>query len=375
MFLVGLMVFPSFAYNDGLIPSGSHSVSGGSFDRTCIYDGDLLTSAIMNSGSSMLTVIPSHHIGSFYINAADRNLLKIEFRNSAYVLIDTITLSSYTNGYHDVSYDDIAYINLLNASGGDKTVSEFDVYTSGGLGEPADTIPPSNITGLANVRHNTSIDFTWTNSNDSDFHHVNVYRNTVKITEVSGTSYTDTPLIENTLYAYKFTSVDDAGNESTGITFNVSTLGGVDNIPPSLPTAFDGSFDEYKVVLTWDNPNDSDFDHINIYRNGAKIGEASLQMFSDTGITSNNDYTYSISSVDKSGNESAKVDKSVHTDEIDQSSIGLVFQVITDKILEIFLNITFSAKNILITILGLIAFVVGVFYLLGLCKKVVRHTK
>ncbi len=68
------------------------------------------------------------------------------------------------------------------------------------------------------------------------------------------------------------------------------------------------------IILTWNNPTDSDFKSVTIYRStsggdlGAKVySNVSSTSKKDSGLTSGIKYYYTVRSVDSTGNESANV--------------------------------------------------------------------
>ncbi|MBS2023173.1 MAG: Ig-like domain-containing protein, partial [Deltaproteobacteria bacterium] len=90
-----------------------------------------------------------------------------------------------------------------------------------------DSTPPGEITGLVTTTTLRSAAFSWTNPGDSDLHGVRVYRRphgsgaftllaTIG-TDSGGHSATDDGLPGLTSFDYKFTTVDLAGNESSGL--------------------------------------------------------------------------------------------------------------------------------------------------------------
>ncbi|MBI2263281.1 carboxypeptidase regulatory-like domain-containing protein [Candidatus Berkelbacteria bacterium] len=86
-----------------------------------------------------------------------------------------------------------------------------------------------------------------------------------------------------------------------------------DTTAPSAPTDIKATAGDAKVTLSWTNPTNSDFDHINIYRSttsgtlGSKIKSTSgktITSHEDTGLTNGTTYYYTVKAVDTSSNES-----------------------------------------------------------------------
>lgn len=77
-----------------------------------------------------------------------------------------------------------------------------------------------------------------------------------------------------------------------------------DTTPPANVTNLSYTSTTSQVVLTWTNPTDSDFNHTNIYRNGTLLGNTSTGTYTDSGLSASTTYTYKVTSVDTTGNES-----------------------------------------------------------------------
>lgn len=79
-----------------------------------------------------------------------------------------------------------------------------------------------------------------------------------------------------------------------------------DTTPPAKPTGLTGTAGDKKVDLRWNSNSDSDLASYNIYRNGTLWGSVSTNTATITGLTNGTTYTFTISAVDRSGNESAQ---------------------------------------------------------------------
>lgn len=79
-----------------------------------------------------------------------------------------------------------------------------------------------------------------------------------------------------------------------------------DTIPPSQVTGLSAVVvSENAISLSWNANSESDLDHYNIYRNGAKVDETTSTSYTSTGLTPDTTYTYQVSAVDTSDNEGA----------------------------------------------------------------------
>ncbi|MDW3209921.1 MAG: polysaccharide lyase family 7 protein [Reichenbachiella sp.] len=80
--------------------------------------------------------------------------------------------------------------------------------------------------------------------------------------------------------------------------------GGGDTTPPGSVSGLSATAGDGQVSLSWTNPSDSDFDHVEIsYSGGSSSTSSSSQ--SITGLTNGNSYTFSVVAYDDSGNASS----------------------------------------------------------------------
>jgi chitodextrinase len=94
-------------------------------------------------------------------------------------------------------------------------------------------------------------------------------------------------------------------------------LGSVaDTIAPSVPTNLSGTaISSSQINLTWTASTDNvGVTGYKIFRNGAQVGTSATASYSDTGLTANTTYSYTVSAYDAAGNNSApSAAKSVST--------------------------------------------------------------
>ncbi|CAH1208194.1 hypothetical protein PAECIP111893_02856 [Paenibacillus plantiphilus] len=173
-----------------------------------------------------------------------------------------------------------------------------------------DTQAPSNPASLASTgKTDTTVSLSWTASTDNvGVAGYEIYRGGVKVGTSATTSFTDTGLTAATSYTYTVKANDAAGNLSGASNeVTVVTNNGVDTQAPSVPAglASTGKTDT-TVSLSWtastDNVGVTGYD---ILRNGVKVGTSATTSFTDTGLTEETTYNYSVKAFDAANNFSA----------------------------------------------------------------------
>ncbi|BEP15211.1 hypothetical protein acdb102_35220 [Acidothermaceae bacterium B102] len=175
-----------------------------------------------------------------------------------------------------------------------------------------DTIPPSAPTNLtAPSKTPTTITLTWTASTDNvGVAGYNIYRNggttPINGSAVTGTTFTDSGLTQLTSYTYTVKAYDAAGNVSAASTALVVST--TDGLPPSAPVVSNSAKTFTTVTLNWTTSTDNvAVTGYAVYRNGVlvmNIAGNSTFTYTDSGLTPNTTYTYTVKAYDAAGNYS-----------------------------------------------------------------------
>lgn len=80
-----------------------------------------------------------------------------------------------------------------------------------------------------------------------------------------------------------------------------------DETPPDEVSSTNAIETTNGIILSWNNPNDSDFQTVNIYKDGVKIGSSKIGSFIDIDKLPSKTYHYILKTVDRMGNESSGV--------------------------------------------------------------------
>jgi len=121
-------------------------------------------------------------------------------------------------------------------------------------------------------------------------------------------SFTIAPVVEDAEYTIRVRSINPLGITSAWTTINGTTQG--DTTPPSAVENINISSGYKQLTISWDNPNESDFDYVELYRNTVdnrltsnRAGNIRGSIFVDSGLGINATYYYWLRAVDRSGNK------------------------------------------------------------------------
>jgi chitodextrinase len=218
-----------------------------------------------------------------------------------------------------------------------------------------DTQPPSVPSGLqGSATSNTAINLSWNASTDNvAVTGYAVRRDGTLIATPTGTTFNDTGLVAATTYSYTVAARDGAGNESAeSAAVSVTTTSTTDTQPPSTPGNLQGTgVSPSRIDLNWSAATDNvAVTAYVVRRDGATAAQVSQTSYSDTGLSSNTSYVYTVSARDAAGNESAEsggisvatlpsldidppsVPSGLGTSTVTASTIGLVWNPATDNV-------------------------------------------
>jgi chitodextrinase len=130
----------------------------------------------------------------------------------------------------------------------------------------------------------------------------------------------------------------------------IQFYGPTDQTKPTKPgTPFTTSVGVTSIALKWNASTDNvGVDHYDIYRNGVKVGSSPTNTFTNTGLTPNTTYTYTVLAVDANGNVSPMSDAlsvatlkdttgpskpgNLHAGTVTSNSIQLLWNASTDNV-------------------------------------------
>ncbi|MCR8643469.1 lytic polysaccharide monooxygenase [Paenibacillus sp. N1-5-1-14] len=229
----GLKGFPNGGPGDGNIAGGGH------YPELDVQTADRWKKVDINGGKNTFTWYHSaRHATSkweYYITKVGWNPNQ-PLKGSDFELLATFSGGGQQPAQrvsHDVNVptDRSGYYIILSVWEVADTVNSFyqviDVnLKNSNTNPPTDLIAPSVPTGVASSAQTAnSVTLNWSASTDNvGVHHYELLRNGVKVTDVTGTTYTDSGLLADTSYTYNVKAVDAAGNASAQSTaFTVKT--------------------------------------------------------------------------------------------------------------------------------------------------------
>ena len=164
-----------------------------------------------------------------------------------------------------------------------------------------DATVPAQVTGLSGTTPTNGFPaLTWTAVPGAARYLV--YRDDAVAGEVATTSFNDTTVSDDGSYAYAVSAVDAAGNE--GAPSATRTIA-VDTSVVGVPSALDAdSPTNTAPELSWTGVPGSNVVYT-VLRNGAVAGATASASFTDTGLTADGSYAYSVRATDDGGVPSA----------------------------------------------------------------------
>lgn len=233
---------------------------------------------------------------SAVVTALDSN------KNDLGALFPTFTPTTAAEVYSksNTFADDVYYLKMSNNS--NCTLYVFYLTVA------FDYVPPAAPTSLAAQPLESAINLTWGAVATAKSY--NVYQDGTKVnqSQITATNYKVTGLTNGKTYSFAVSSVDVMGIESSKSASVFAAPIEPDTTPPPVPTELIGVGRDTKVELAWNGVIANDLAGYNVYKDGVKLNTSliTLTSYSVSGLTNGTVYKFEVTSVDFSGNESAK---------------------------------------------------------------------
>lgn len=221
------------------------------------------------------------------------------------VLIGTSTSTNFINTGLTANTKYKYKVVAFDAAGNHSHKSKIEVIT---LVSPDVTAPSIPVALTASVVSSKEINLDWSNSKDNvKTTAYNIYRNNVLIATSSKSMFHDTNLASSTLYTYRISALDVAGNISAQSVVIMATTLTPDTTAPTPPTLLTAIINfKNKVMLSWTAATDNvGVTKYNIIRNGTLLGTSKDTKYIDKTVATSTAYTYSVIALDAEGNTSA----------------------------------------------------------------------
>ncbi len=142
---------------------------------------------------------------------------------------------------------------------------------------------------------------SWAANGEPDVASYVVLRDGVQVGAVTGTSFTDTGLVNDTTYTYAVVAVDGHGNRSAPAT---TTATPTDLTPPGAPVSPAATAGEREVTVTWTAPAAADVVGYRVLRDGAVVAATTGLSATVTGLAPGAAVDLQVVAVDGHGNVS-----------------------------------------------------------------------
>ncbi|WP_462272648.1 lectin like domain-containing protein [Methanohalophilus sp.] len=160
--------------------------------------------------------------------------------------------------------------------------------------------PPSTVSNLTATTAPSWINWTWSNPDEKDFNHTEIYVNNTLKSTTSDTHYNLTGLLDGTNHSIGLKTVDTDGYvNNTRISNTSQTL---DIAPATVTDLHVTSSTSDSITWGWTNPANHDFDHVEIYLDNVFQANTSESVYRASDLKSSHEYKIGLKTVDKAGN-------------------------------------------------------------------------
>ncbi len=228
------------------------------------------------------------------------------------VLRDGVVVSPFLAGAATSSWTDTTVVNdttygytvQTHDTSGNWSASSSPVASA----TPTDLTAPAAPTNVVGGRGDERAGLSWDANAEPDLASYRVLRDGVEVASVTGTSHLDLGLTNDTTYTYTVVAVDTHGNRSAPSAAVPVTQ--TDLTPPGAPTGLAAVRGDGSVSLTWNANPESDLADYRVLRDGVEIATVIGTSYTDTGLTNDVTYTYTLVAVDTHGNRSVSSSRS-----------------------------------------------------------------
>lgn len=273
------------------------SSSAFSAGNSCVYDGK--PCEIINRDDASGQIIVTLAKPSPGVNTEAGLIATLNFKALRAVAPTDENITIYYAAYQsyddsDAIFDDGLGTDILNLVYNSMVTANLPVPTS------------FSATGSSA----TEVSLAWSNPDPTvGIVGYKVYRNNIEIGTVTTTSYVDSGLTPLTAYNYRVSAFDARGNNSAQ-TAGVSGTTLADTTNPEKPASLVATpVSMTEVDLSWSASTDNvGVAGYKVFRNSSEIATVTTTNYSDSGLSPEISYNYTVSSFDAAGNNSTVSD-------------------------------------------------------------------
>ncbi len=318
-----LPITNAFASPVGYFDTNSYGATGTSNIAT-LYDNNNTTGiGVSGYGAYTTLAVLSNPIDieQIYWAGIVNTNVKLYFYDNANSIIKIIATTTLTSGSLNVVTPilNVSSIKVLNSASGPYSVNEFDVLTA------TPQVQHNPVTNLTETHNHNTVNLNWTNPNVAEFIGTTIKQNGVEVAQLANNTsgYSINNLSAETTYNFEVIARYSDSVDSTSESIQVVTEPiPIDDTAPSDISSVLVEQTDTTSSFIYSLPIDTDFSHLDIYRNGAllKTGHT-LNTFDDVALVPNTSYVYKFVSVDASGNQSNGYTQTVLTNaEVDNQA-------------------------------------------------------
>lgn len=313
LLLVLFFVIPvsnAFAYTGGFLDDNpNYAVYPATVDNNL----NTYQSFSSTQTANIITNLGGLNITSVYAYVNILADVTFKFYDTTNKLIYTWPPENYQNKtWSNLNIENVDRITISNEKTISRSLYEFDFKVA---------VPPTiaePVTNLQETHNYNSVNLRWTNPPRGDFTGVSIEKDGVEIATLSNNvnGYQVGALDSETTYVFQVFAKYSDGSTSEAETISVTTnVQPVDTSPPGNISNLLVTKTSETVNLIYVLPVDTDFSHLEIYRNSSLIdGNYKSDSYTDFGLVPNTSYVYKIVSVDLDGNKSSGFVQTVVTD-------------------------------------------------------------
>jgi chitodextrinase len=224
-------------------------------------------------------------------------------------LVGTSTTAPYAYAWNSAAVANGAHTVTAQATdtaGNTATSAAVSITVTNAVSCSGNPTVPGNLHVSATTASTITIDWNAsTAATGCTMQGYKIYRGGNLVTTATGTTFTDTGLTPGATYSYTIAAADTSGHSSAQ-TAAVTGSTGSDAVAPTAPTSVHTTLvGSNSIALAWtastDNTGVTSYD---ILRNGTKVGSSATTSFTDSSLTPNTTYSYTVVARDAAGNSS-----------------------------------------------------------------------